>query len=237
MVVRYDPGMSDTQPSVTMDCLIPAPPETLSIDFANTLYWRGSDPPTETFGTMDDLLAWCRGQAGVPSSLVEACRAHGEEASEPAMLAHALALREALYRLFLAQAEQREPQADDLALLGGFLAEAAPRVALARRWRLCVADRGGRATLAGLLGPVLWSAIDLLGGARLAKVKRCANDACQWLFIDDSKNGSRRWCSMSSCGNRASVPPLSQGRLTVGRSLRGNRPVISPTASATVSSC
>ncbi|WP_244130603.1 CGNR zinc finger domain-containing protein [Burkholderia pyrrocinia] len=196
--------MSDTQPSVTMDCLIPAPPETLSIDFANTLYWRGSEAPTETFGTMDDLLAWCREQAGVPAGLADRCRVRGVGEGEPAMLARALALREALYRLFHAQAERREPQADDLGLLGGFLAEASPRVALARvdggyAWR--IADAG--ATLAGLLSPVLWSAIDLLGGARLAKVKRCANDACQWLFIDDSKNGSRRWCSMSSCGNRA----------------------------------
>lgn len=209
MVVRYDGVMSDTQPSVTMDCLIPAPPETLSIDFANTLYWRGSEAPTETFGTMDDLLVWCREQAGVPAGLADRCRVRGVEEGEPAMLARALALREALYRLFHAQAERREPQADDLALLGGFLAEASPRVALARvalarvdggyAWR--IADAG--ATLAGLLSPVLWSAIDLLGGARLAKVKRCANDACQWLFIDDSKNGSRRWCSMSSCGNRA----------------------------------
>ncbi|MFP3500303.1 ABATE domain-containing protein, partial [Pseudomonas sp. SIMBA_059] len=50
----------------------------------------------------------------------------GEEKQddEPAMLARALALREALYRLFLAQAERREPHADDLALLGGFLASA-----------------------------------------------------------------------------------------------------------------
>ncbi|MGU8078968.1 CGNR zinc finger domain-containing protein [Burkholderia pyrrocinia] len=204
MVVRYDGAMSDTQPSVTMDCLIPAPPETLSIDFANTLYWRGSEAPTETFGTMDDLLAWCREQAGVPAGLADRCCVRGGEEGEPAMLARALALREALYRLFHAQAERHEPQADDLALLGGFLAEASPRVALARvdggyAWR--IGDAG--ATLAGLLSPVLWSAIDLLGGARLAKVKRCANDACQWLFIDDSKNGSRRWCSMSSCGNRA----------------------------------
>ncbi|KUY73175.1 CGNR zinc finger domain-containing protein [Burkholderia cepacia] len=203
MLVRYDRVMSKTQPSVTTDCLIPAPPETLSIDFANTLYWRGADTPTETFGTLDDLLTWCREQAGVPSGLADACRVRGKD-DEPAMLARALALREALYRLFHAQAEQREPHADDLALLGGFLAEAAPRVALARidgayAWRI----GGAGATLAALLSPVLWSAIDLLGGARLAKVKRCANDACQWLFIDDSKNGSRRWCSMSSCGNRA----------------------------------
>ncbi|KVF58569.1 hypothetical protein WJ15_26190 [Burkholderia cepacia] len=203
MLVRYDRVMSKTQPSVTTDCLIPAPPETLSIDFANTLYWRGADTPTETFGTLDDLLTWCREQAGVPSGLADACRVRGKD-DEPAMLARALALREALYRLFHAQAEQREPHADDLALLGGFLAEAAPRVALARidgayAWRI----GGAGATLEALLSPVLWSAIDLLGGARLAKVKRCANDACQWLFIDDSKNGSRRWCSMSSCGNRA----------------------------------
>ncbi|KVL58130.1 hypothetical protein WT01_17490 [Burkholderia cepacia] len=202
MLVRYDRVMSKTQPSVTTDCLVPAPPETLSIDFANTLYWRGADTPTETFRTLDDLLTWCREQAGVPAGLADACRVRDED-DEPAMLARALALREALYRLFHAQAEQREPHADDLALLGGFLAEAAPRVALARidgayAWRI-----GGGATLAVLLSPVLWSAIDLLGGARLAKVKRCANDACQWLFIDDSKNGSRRWCSMSSCGNRA----------------------------------
>ncbi len=203
MLVRYDRVMSKTQPSVTTDCLIPAPPETLSIDFANTLYWRGADTPTETFGTLDDLLTWCREQAGVPSGLADACRVRGKD-DEPAMLARALALREALYRLFHAQAEQREPHADDLALLGGFLAEAAPRVALARidgayAWRI----GGAGATLEALLSPVLWSAIDLLGGARLARVKRCANDACQWLFIDDSKNGSRRWCSMSSCGNRA----------------------------------
>jgi len=210
MVVRYDRGMNKTQPSVTTDCLIPAPSDTLSIDFANTLYWRGTDAPTETFGTLDDLFVWCREQAGVPAGLADACRA-GEEKQddEPAMLSRALALREALYRLFLAQAEQREPHAADLALLDGFLAEAAPRVALARidggyAWRIGGgAGAGAGATLGGLLSPVLWSATDLLGSARLAKVKRCANDACQWLFIDDSKNGSRRWCSMSSCGNRA----------------------------------
>lgn len=205
MVVRYDRDMNETQPSVTTDCLIPAPPETLSIDFANTLYWRGADAPTETFGTLDDLFAWCREQARVPAGLADACRAEEKEKDDaPATLARALALREVLYRLFHAQAERREPQADDLALLGGFLAEAAPRVALTwidggYAWRV----GGAGATLAGVLSPVLWSAIDLLGGARLAKVKRCANDACQWLFIDDSKNGSRRWCSMSSCGNRA----------------------------------
>jgi predicted RNA-binding Zn ribbon-like protein len=54
-----------------------------------------------------------------------------------------------------------------------------------------------------LVAPVLWSAADLLLAADLGRVRRCANDACLWLFIDGSKNGTRRWCDMASCGNRA----------------------------------
>jgi predicted RNA-binding Zn ribbon-like protein len=54
-----------------------------------------------------------------------------------------------------------------------------------------------------LLAPVLWSAGDLLTRPEVRRVRQCANDRCRWLFLDDSKNGSRRWCSMSMCGNRA----------------------------------
>ena len=35
------------------------------------------------------------------------------------------------------------------------------------------------------------------------RIRRCANDQCLWLFIDTSKGGTRRWCDMSACGNRA----------------------------------
>ena len=58
-------------------------------------------------------------------------------------------------------------------------------------------------TAPGLLAPVLWSAADLATRADRRRVRRCANDACLWLFIDESKAGTRRWCDMSSCGNRA----------------------------------
>jgi len=54
-----------------------------------------------------------------------------------------------------------------------------------------------------LLAPTLWSAADLLVGPQLQRVRQCANPACGWLFLDNSKSGNRRWCSMSACGNRA----------------------------------
>jgi predicted RNA-binding Zn ribbon-like protein len=53
------------------------------------------------------------------------------------------------------------------------------------------------------LAPVLWSAAELLLNAPHRRIRRCANDRCLWLFVDTSKSGTRRWCDMSSCGNRA----------------------------------
>jgi len=53
------------------------------------------------------------------------------------------------------------------------------------------------------LDPIIKSAADLLSSSELKRVKRCADDACSWLFMDKSRNNSRRWCSMKGCGNRA----------------------------------
>jgi predicted RNA-binding Zn ribbon-like protein len=115
-----------------------------------------------------------------------------------------VALREAIFRIFSAAAAGGPPAADDLARLNRALARAPARDRLRRadggyRWQL---DRL-TPTAPALLAPVLWSAGDLLAAARLVRVRRCANEQCQWLFLDDSKSGTRRWCSMQSCGNRA----------------------------------
>ena len=53
-----------------------------------------------------------------------------------------------------------------------------------------------------LLGPIAWSAVDLLRSGRFERVKRCPGPGCGWLFFDHSKNNSRRWCDMATCGNR-----------------------------------
>jgi len=68
-------------------------------------------------------------------------------------------------------------------------------------WAWQVAPAGPLAP--ALLAPVLWSAGDLLAGAVHRHVRRCANERCLWLFLDQSKGGTRRWCDMASCGNRA----------------------------------
>jgi predicted RNA-binding Zn ribbon-like protein len=54
-----------------------------------------------------------------------------------------------------------------------------------------------------MLAPIVKSAADLLLSDMLDRVKQCEGDPCGWLFLDTSRNRSRRWCSMEDCGNRA----------------------------------
>jgi predicted RNA-binding Zn ribbon-like protein len=188
----------------TADSWIAAPGEELCLDFANTRYWRGSMQPTEELGSTADLLAWCVRRADLPGSEQAALQRWAAQAPAGAMLfAEALGLRETLYRLFHACGAGALPEAD-LERLNRALLQAAPRRAVERQgegfgWRVPPGPPGA----VRLLTPVLWSAADLLTGKRLARVRHCANPECQWLFLDDSKSGNRRWCAMSACGNRA----------------------------------
>lgn len=160
----------------------------LCLDFANTRYWRGQDTPTETLKEPADLGAWLKTPKPPPQKEFE----------------QALALRETIHRLFDALAQGKAAGGRDFEDLNAALSAAPPRRMLRRGkdgydWDLDMKS----GTALALLAPVLWSAGDLLASAKLAKVRRCANPECLYLFIDESRAGRRRWCTMSSCGNRA----------------------------------
>ncbi|MEQ8398471.1 ABATE domain-containing protein [Thalassobaculum sp.] len=185
--------------------LFPAPRDDLCLDFANTRYWRGSDPATETLHSALDLLDWSAASGGIDPAMVADLRARWARRPDEAMpvFGWAMAVREAIYGTFAAVAGGDDPDPADLAALNEALRTTPSRSAL--EW---IDDRFAWrvAPLAGvdaLLVPVLWAAGDLLAGSRVERVRRCANDRCGWLFLDDSKSANRRWCSMSQCGNRA----------------------------------
>jgi predicted RNA-binding Zn ribbon-like protein len=171
--------------------VIPAPDADLCLSFANTRYWRGTATPTDELGRPDDLLRWIEKVERLPAALL---RGFDRSAT---IFAAAIELREAIHRCFAATAAGRTP---DLTALNIALAEApARRRVRPGGWEI----EAPAATASVLLAPVLWSAADLLVGRQLLRVRSCANPACGWLFLDDSKSGNRRWCSMSACGNRA----------------------------------
>ena len=179
----------------------------LCLDFVNTLGDRPEEEPREEdLHTYADLVAW--GEAAGIASEDEAAELIREAARHPrnahAAFAGAIALREAMYRLFSAIAARTEPPADDLALVNRAIAEATAHGGLAPAHGHCHWQWEPAASApAGMLWPVAWSAAELLMSEELHRVHECAGPDCSWLFMDMSKNGSRRWCSMETCGNRA----------------------------------
>jgi predicted RNA-binding Zn ribbon-like protein len=170
------------------DEVIPAPAPDLCLNFANTRYWRGTAKPAEELREPDDLLRWI----GAGRRLAQ------DQAST--IFTEAIALREVIHRCFAATASGRTPDEADLSALNAALAAAPARQRVRPGgWDVI----SPQPTTSVLLAPVLWSAADLLVGPQLQRVRQCANPECGWLFLDNSKSGNRRWCSMSACGNRA----------------------------------
>ena len=177
----------------------------LCLDFANTVGSHAGASPNEHLRSYRDLVAWSR-HAGILTEaeerrLLEAAAGRPDEAS--VVLERAVALREAIYRLFSAVAAGRAPDEADLETLNVALARALDHARIvpagagfAWAWR----DEQG--ALDRMLWPVARSAADLLTGGELDRVGECANDSCGWLFLDLSRNRSRRWCDMQDCGNR-----------------------------------
>ncbi len=179
----------------------------LCLDFVNTLEHR-KEPQREQehLHAYSDLLDWCR-QARVlprPDLMRLAGRALRSPWRAKATLRRAFMLREALYRIFAAVAAGRNASESDLEMLSAFAAATSAKQRLLPRhgrfhWQWQKAD----ADLHGPLWPVVHSAVDLLTSDRCSAIRECAAGDCAWLFLDRSRNQSRRWCDMTVCGNRA----------------------------------
>ena len=115
-------------------------------------------------------------------------------------LAAAIELREAIYRTVIARLEHRRPQLADVDLLN----EHASRPQLTPRLhRTGSTSREG--TASQLLASLAADLLDLLAGADIENVKRCAHAGCTRLYLDSSRAKNRHWCGMGTCGNKAKV--------------------------------
>src|SRR5215469_131280 len=185
--------------------LLVAPRRDLCLDFANTLSYRGGDAQ-ESLHDFTELVRWCAANALLTADGCERALRWSEQDPDQAaaIFADAIAVREASYRIFFAIAARRTPEPRAVAVVNRALDEAPARRVLVRgnqgfAWQI---DRAGFSAPA-LLAPVLWSAGDLMVSPETIRLRHCSNDQCLWLFLDDSKSGSRRWCSMQACGNRS----------------------------------
>ena len=178
----------------------------LGLDFANTLNSRLTAQPRELLNNYADLVSWSR-QAGILTAR-EAEHLARQAACRPieavSVYERAIALREALYRIFAAVAGGRSPPAVDLETLNAILSDAFAFLRIvATGHGFLWAWSGVEDALDRVLWPIALSVAELLTSSALKAVRECAAPNCGWLFLDTTRNRSRRWCDMKVCGNRA----------------------------------
>lgn len=163
----------------------------LCLDFANTVNTR-PDPVRDWLSTGEELLAWAS-EAGL-------CLRRASPDETTTALADLRSLREAIYDAFAAIAAGAAPPSDELAVITRAYAAALPHANWRREHSRLVPEWPPPQRAPEIAWHVTTSAVDLLRQGPLERVGSCPS--CRWLFLDTSRNGQRRWCSMATCGSR-----------------------------------
>ena len=190
----------------------------LALDFANTVDDPLGPRRYDHLAVYPELLTWSVRVESIPPAAADALArtARDRPRAADAAVRRAAALRDALNATFGALADTADP--------GPAWPELRPFVTAAHRhaglspgpalsWRFT--------DLESPLWPVAAAAFDLLTSPDVARLKRCAG--CPWLFLDRSKNASRRWCSMQDCGTHEKIQRYVSKRadLRTGRRIAG----------------
>jgi predicted RNA-binding Zn ribbon-like protein len=164
----------------------------VALDLAATLAARHRPEPRELLAEPADLDRW----------IAAAAVAVSVEAATAADLRSAQALREALYRLALACMAGRSFGPADRALANAWSARTQPGAQLGPG-----PGKPGRTSTPSdvpqVLAAIARQAVDLYASADAMRIRKCAG--CSILFVDASRAGRRRWCSMAACGNKDKV--------------------------------
>jgi predicted RNA-binding Zn ribbon-like protein len=180
----------------------------LALDFTNTIGGTHRSPThdhLQRYGDLVDFVAL--GGAILPA---EARRLKAEAVRHPVrakdVLRRATLLREAMWRFFETRSQGRVVQSMDLTLMNQEIGDALRHARLFEHGGGFVWGWDEDPSLERPLWPIARSAADLMAAPEaLAQLRECASDTCEWLFLDRSRNHTRRWCDMNDCGGRAKV--------------------------------
>jgi predicted RNA-binding Zn ribbon-like protein len=178
-----------------------------ALDLINTVDWTSRGPEDERLESYEHLTRWAEGAGVIDVATGHRLRRVGKARPRAAVaaLAYALEVRGTLHDLFgaIARGDPAEPA---LARFNRLLRDALAGLEIAPvdgggtgygwRWR------GEGSDPRAIVWRALWSAAGLLQSTEIGNVRICDGDDCGWMYVDRSRNGLRRWCSMRSCGTR-----------------------------------
>jgi predicted RNA-binding Zn ribbon-like protein len=195
----------------------------VSTDFTNTKSGRTEGSGHEHVQTYADIVEFTRLAGVLKAGEARRLIAEAQRRPERAAQIHrrAVALREAAFRAFERVIQGRDPSHEDLQLISAEAAEALGHRQMVKTsdefvWAWPASD-----DLSRPLWPIARSVSDVLTSAEdRSRLRECSDDACAWLFIDRTKNQSRRWCDVNTCGSRNRVREFRERRKRIARKAR-----------------
>jgi len=178
----------------------------LALDLVNTVSWRGDrERRIERIPTFESLVHWSTraGLLQAPTARQLTRSAATDPVAAERCARQVRGLREDLHLVIASHLDGIALPAVALRRLQlRFVKamEAASPSSLPLGWEMSLD------TPAALGHAFALSAMRLLQSDHVDRIGRCSNDACQWVFVDHSRNHSRRWCSPTDCGNRTMNP-------------------------------
>jgi predicted RNA-binding Zn ribbon-like protein len=189
-----------------------------ALDFANTVGGSRERPTHDHITRYADLVEFAeqRGDIGEGQAKNLLDLAKAQPAAALAVLERALRLRDAIWSSFPAE---RNPKPKDVATISAESARSAGHMRLVPGAHSYVWSFSDDIDLERVIWPIARSAADLLTSkTQRSLVRECESDTCSWLFIDKTRNHSRRWCDMGDCGNRAKARRFRERRRRAARS-------------------
>lgn len=174
-----------------------------ALDLVNTLDWRfREDGPEELLASYDDLLRFATQSGLLSNKQIRQILRTTESAAADALVG-CRELREAAAEAFYAAVDDRTPSASQIKTLDRAFKEARAHQRLVWSGSRLVWEWPASEWGADLpLWMLSLSVARLLISDQMRLLRACEKPDCRWLFLDTSKNHTRRWCDMKICGNR-----------------------------------
>ena len=184
-----------------------------ALDFVNSIEFRNQTGERDHIGGYQAFVNWMARTSLVPTpSARQLCNTGRRRLlKSQGVWRNVERFRDDTWLLFTERAQNRQLSVSRLRRVEELLCEAHQYRRLRAvggecRWTWIDSD------LRYPLWAIVESAVDLLTSERIRGLRICANPPCDWLFLDESRNGLRRWCEMRTCGNLAKVRRYRAGR-------------------------
>jgi predicted RNA-binding Zn ribbon-like protein len=174
----------------------------LCLDFVNTVPDRMDGTNRDHLGNFNDLIYWAKKAKIVDGNTLATLEKEGNlnDRKTRDFFSEAISLRSLIYSIFQPLAHQQKVKPADLESFNKFVTRYFSLLGLSTQKDKFVEKWNFEShPFYAVTGPIIKSAYELLLSDKLSRVKECGN--CGWLFLDTTKNGRRRWCSMQDCGS------------------------------------